>query len=306
MDIFLPIARMNISGYLILGLGGMVGLLSGIFGVGGGFLLTPLLMMFGIPPTVASASDSNQIVAASVSGTMAHSRMKNVDFLLGFILIAGGLTGGTMGTGLVSYLRGLGNFNFVLNIAYVVMLLVVGGFMFVESIQSMRKSKTKKPVEEKKSKGSSWLTKLPGKVYFSVSEIECSVITLFLIGILIGVLSALMGVGGGFIMLPIMIYLIGMNTMKAVGTSLFSVLFTSLNVTISQSIINGSVDVVLAMLLLIGSSIGAQIGVRVGKKMKAEQLRVVFSMIVLVMMVKMLAGLLMTPASLIVLGGGGN
>lgn len=302
MDIFFPIARMPISIVSILGLGGIVGLLSGLFGVGGGFLLTPLLMMLGIPPAVAVASDTNQIVAASASGTLAHAKNKNVDFKLGFIMLIGGLVGGSLGTLLVSFLRSMGNFDFVLKSAYVVMLLFVGTFMFIESINSLRKKEdagSKKPSAVKR-----FMNRMPLKMHFAVSGIESSAIVLFAIGLLVGVLAALMGVGGGFIMLPIMIYLIGMPTHNAVGTSIFVIIFTAINVTVANSTLNHTVDLVLAMVLLIGSSIGAQFGAKLGKKLKAEQLRVVFSAIVLMVMVKMLVDLLVTPSAMIVLGGG--
>lgn len=307
MEIFFPIARMPISIFAIIGLGGSVGLLSGLFGVGGGFLMTPLLMMMGVPPAVAVASDTNQIVAASTSGAIAHSKNKNVDFKLGFIILVGGLMGGSLGTILVKMLRALGNFDFVLKAAYVIMLLLVGGFMFFESISSLKK----KPAAVKPSRESSkeplvkrLMKSLPLKMNFEVSGIESSVITLFALGLLIGVLSALMGVGGGFIMLPIMIYLIGIPTHKAVGTSIFVVIFTSINVTIAQSLVNHTVDLMLAIILLIGSSIGAQFGAILGRKLKGEQLRVAFSLIVLLVMVKMLVDLLGTPAQMIVVGGG--
>lgn len=302
MQVFLPIARMPISILAVLGMGGVVGLLSGLFGVGGGFLLTPLLMMAGVPPAVATASDTTQIVAASASGTLAHSRSGNVDFKLGFIILVGGLLGGSYGTELVRVLRGLGNFDFVVNIAYVVMLLSVGTFMFFEGLHALRnKDKT---VEKKESSAVRLLNRLPLQMDFQVAGIRCSLIGLFVLGFLIGILAAIMGVGGGFIMLPVMIYLIGIPTMIAVGTSIFTVVFTSINVTIAQSVLNGTVDLVLALLLLVGSSIGAQLGVRIGRLLKGEQLRVVFSVIVLGVAVKMLYSLLKVPASLIVLGGG--
>ncbi|WP_291300281.1 sulfite exporter TauE/SafE family protein [Desulfosporosinus sp. BICA1-9] len=304
MDIFLPIARMPISIFAILGMGGMVGLLSGLFGVGGGFLLTPLLMWMGIPPAVAVASDTNQIVAASVSGTIAHSRNKNVDFKLGFIILVGSLIGGSFGTALVKILQSLGNFEFVLKSTYVVMLLGVGVFMFIESINSLRKKGQKDLGTPKESGAMRLMNKLPIKMHFEVSGIDCSVISLFLLGLLIGILAALMGVGGGFIMLPVMIYLLGMPTIKAVGTSVFVIIFTAINVTMAQSTLNHTVDVVLAIVLLIGSSIGAQFGAKLGKKLPAEQLRVIFSVIVLAVMIKMLLSLVVAPSALISIGGG--
>lgn len=303
MDIFFPVARISVSALAIFGLGGMVGLLSGLFGVGGGFLMTPLLMMMGIPPAVAVASDTNQIVAASASGTLAHSKNKNVDFKLGFFILVGGLAGGSLGTVLVKMLRSLGNFDFVLKASYVVVLLVVGSFMFAESLNTLRR-KGIAPVSMKPSGVARFMGRLPLKMYFEISGMDISVIALLLLGLLVGVLSALMGVGGGFVMLPVMIYLIGMPTHNAVGTSIFVVIFTAINVTIAQSVLNHTVDLVLAMILLIGSSIGAQFGAKLGRRLKAEQLRVVFSVIVLLVMAKMLADLLAVPASIITLGGG--
>ncbi|MFZ5647657.1 MAG: sulfite exporter TauE/SafE family protein [Bacillota bacterium] len=302
MDIFLPIARMSVPAFTIVGLGGLVGLLSGMFGVGGGFLMTPLLMMLGIPPAVAVASDTNQIVAASVSGTLAHSKKKNVDFMLGFIIVTGGLVGGSLGTVLVKILMSLGNFDLVLKIAYVAMLFLVGSFMFWESVSALKKGGQTQ--NGKKNAVSAFLDRLPMKMRFKASGIEISVPALMALGFLTGVLSAVMGVGGGFIMLPIMIYIIGMPVKNSVGTSAFVVIFTAINVTIAQSVINHTVDFVLAMMLLIGSSAGAQIGARLGNKLKAEQLRVAFSIIVLLVMVKIVVELLSAPASLIVQGGG--
>jgi hypothetical protein len=306
VDIFFPIARISISAFTIFGLGGLVGFLSGLFGVGGGFLMTPLLVMLGIPPAVAVASDTNQIVAASASGTLAHSKNKNVDFKLGFIILIGGLVGGNLGTILVKMLRSLGNFDFVLKFAYVVMLLIIGSFMFFESLNALKNLKKKNNVPEthKLSTFAHIMTKLPMRMYFEVSRIETSVIALLLLGLLTGMLSALMGVGGGFIMLPVMVYFIGMPMHKAVGTSIFVVTFTAINVTIAQSILNHTVDLVLAMMLLIYSSIGAQFGARLGKKLEGEQLRMAFSIIVLLVMAKMLVDLLSVPSALIVPGGG--
>lgn len=301
MDIFLPIARMSVPVFTITGLGGLVGLLSGMFGVGGGFLMTPLLMMLGIPPAVAVASDTNQIVAASVSGTLAHSKKKNVDFTMGFIIVIGGLIGGSLGTVLVKILRTLENFDLVLKTAYVVMLLLVGSFMFMESLSALKKEE--KPDKGNKTGVSELLKKLPMKKYFKVSGLEVSVPALLALGLLTGVLSAVMGVGGGFIMLPVMIYLIGMPLRNSVGTSAFVVIFTAINVTIAQSAINHTVDLVLAMMLLLGSSAGAQIGARLGGRLKAAQLRIAFSIIVLLVMAKMTMDLLSPPANLIIQGG---
>lgn len=305
MHIFLPIANMKIPVTLVLSLGGSVGFLSGLFGVGGGFLLTPMLMMAGVPPAVATASDTNQIVAASVSGTLAHSRNGNVDFKLGMIMLIGGLIGGTFGTDVVRYLRGLGNFDFVVKSAYVVMLFFVGVFMLQESLRALRRRKNAGAAgEQEVSNPSGLASRLPLRLYFPVSGIECSVVALVALGFLIGILAALMGVGGGFIMLPVMIYLLGIPTLKAVGTSIFTVVFTAINVTMAQAAVNDTVDIVLAVLLLIGSSLGAQIGAKISRRLAGEQLRVAFSVIVLAVMVKIFYQLVTKPASLFILGGG--
>lgn len=304
MDIFFPVAGISISLFVILGLGGMVGLLSGLFGVGGGFLMTPLLMMLGVPPAVAVASDTNQIVAASASATLAHTRNRNVDFKLGFIMLVGGMIGGSLGALVVKMLRSLGNFDFFLKITYVVMLSLVGTFMLIESINSLRNKESGSPKAEEPAPVGSFMRRLPARMYFEISGIESSAVALFVFGLFIGMLSALMGVGGGFIMLPVMIYFIGMQTQTAVGTSIFVVFFTAVNVTLAQSILNHTVDLLLAIVLLIGSSTGAQFGAMLGKKLKGGHLRMTFSVIVLLVTVKMLAGLLADPSDLIVEGGG--
>lgn len=303
MDVFLPIANMNLSIMLVLGLGGVVGFLSGLFGVGGGFLLSPALMMAGVPPAVATASDTNQIVAASVSGTVAHSRAGNVDFKLGAIILVGGLVGGTLGTDVVRYLRALGNFDFVVKMAYVVMLLAVGALMLRESLAALRK-KGQRPGGPKPSRARELANRLPWRMHFPTSGIECSAPALVLLGFIIGVLAALMGVGGGFIMLPVMIYVLGIPTLKAVGTSVFTVVFTAVNVTMAQATVNGTVDIVLAVLLLVGSAVGAQFGALISRRIRGSQLRVLFSLIVLGVMAKMLVELVSKPGALVVLGGG--
>ncbi|MCB2185363.1 MAG: sulfite exporter TauE/SafE family protein [Deltaproteobacteria bacterium] len=300
-NIFLPVADMSINLLLILGIGGVVGFLSGLFGVGGGFLLTPLMMMIGIPPAVAAASDSNQIVAAAASGAMAHTRLGNVDIKMGVIILVGGIVGGTVGVQAVKVLRQLGNFEFVVKAVYVLMLGGVGGAMFVESLRSLRKKAPAGGVEATAGapKFSTFFNKLPLKMHFKKSGLHTSAIFPFSIGAVVGFLAALMGVGGGFIMVPAMIYVIGMPTVVAIGTDLFQIVFTTANVTLQQAITNHTVDIVLAMVLLAGSTIGAQFGAKVSKVLKGEQIRVLLSVIVLVMMVKLLFDLLITPESLV-------
>jgi uncharacterized protein len=313
MDIYLPIAGMSINFFLVLGIGGMVGFLSGLFGVGGGFLLTPLMMMVGIPPAVAAASDSNQIVAAASSGAFAHWRLGNVDFKMGLVILAGGIFGGTIGVQLVKILRALGNFEFVMKVVYVLMLGLVGGAMFVESLRTILRSKgaaseaVAAPVTE--SALTRLFNKLPLKMNFHRSGLNTSAIFPFTIGTIVGVMAAILGVGGGFIMVPAMIYIIGMPTIAAIGTDLFQIVLTSANVTLQQAIVNHTVDLLLALILLAGSTIGAQFGAVAGKRLKGEQIRILLAIIVLVLTVKLFLDLVITPSDLVSLApakGGGH
>jgi len=302
MTILFPIAGVHLSMYLILGLGCLVGFLSGLFGVGGGFIMTPLLMMLGVPPAVAAASDNNQIVGASVSGALGHARLGNVDWKLGLLLVAGGLTGGWLGTQLVHQLRAVGNYNYAVQVIYIVMLLLVGCYMFNESVRAV----FQKEGAGKGKAGTPLLGRLPGLVSFQAAGIEASVYGLVGLGLLVGLLAALLGVGGGFIMLPVLIYLIGVPTAVAVGTSLVTVLFTCVEVTFMHSVVNHSVDLLLALVLLLGSSVGAQIGVRVCRLLKGEQLRAIFALIVLATMGKMARDLLVPGAAHGTGGAGGT
>ncbi len=312
MDIYLPIANMSVNVFLLIGLGGLVGFLSGLFGVGGGFLLTPLLIFIGIPPTVAAASDSNQIVAAASSGAYAHSRMGNVDFKMGIILLLGGITGGSIGVQIIKVLAAMGNVDFVIKLVYVIVLGTIGAFMFIESFGALRRSKDitegAMPLEPKESIIRKISTSLPLQLSFSKSRMTTSAVFPFILGVSVGILAAIMGVGGGFIMVPAMIYILGMPTIVAIGTDLFQIVLTCINVTIQQAIRNHTVDLVLVILLFFGSTIGAQIGARVSRHLRGEQLRILLAVIVLVVMVKMLIGLLVSPDNLIDLarGGGGH
>jgi uncharacterized membrane protein YfcA len=297
-NLYLPLAGNSINIFLLFGLGGAVGFLSGLFGVGGGFLMTPLLIMVGIPSTVAAASDSNQIVAASTSGTYAHYRLGNVDFKMGIFLLIGGVIGGTVGVYFIKLLRSLGNADFVIKITYVIMLGVIGFYMFVESLQSLRK----KPVEAKRvvegAKVSFYnrlIQALPYQMRFEKSGVTLSPLLPLILGVFVGILAAIMGVGGGFIMVPVMVYMLRMPMHVVVGTSLFQILFTCINVTIMQAVTNFTVDLVLAIILLLGSTVGAQFGVRLSKRLKADQLKILLASIVLVVMVQMLVSLILPP-----------
>jgi uncharacterized protein len=312
MDIYLPIAGMSINFFLVIGIGALVGFLSGMFGVGGGFLLTPLMMMIGIPPAVAAASDSNQIVAAASSGAFAHWKLGNVDFKLGLVILLGGIAGGTVGVQLVKVLRSMGNFEFVMKVVYVLMLGLVGGAMFIESLNTIRRSKSQPgapPAALAEPKLGKAFAMLPLKMHFTRSGLHTSAIFPFSIGAIVGVMAALLGVGGGFIMVPAMIYIIGMPTIVAIGTDLFQIVLTSANVTLQQAWVNKTVDVLLAFILLLGSTIGAQFGAAVGKKLKGEQIRILLAIIVLVMTVKIFADLVIEPEFLVSLApakGGGH
>jgi uncharacterized protein len=304
MYLYLPVALTSINIIIPIGLGLAVGLLSGLFGVGGGFLMTPLLIMFGIPSTVAAATDSNQIVAASVSGTYAHWRVGNVDFKMGIYLLVGGFVGGLLGVELIKVLRAMGDAGFVIKITYVLMLGSVGTYMFIESLQSMKKKKTEDVKEKKDSRTAKFLRSLPMQTNFEKSGVTHSALVPVVLGGLVGVLAAIMGVGGGFLMVPIMFYILKMPMHVIVGTSLFQILFTCIEVTFLQSYTNHTVDFTLAVLLLIGSTVGAQIGTIFGRKMKGDQLKIILASIVLVVTAKIVLELTLTPSLLLSQAGG--
>ncbi|NCO38233.1 MAG: permease [Armatimonadetes bacterium CG_4_10_14_3_um_filter_66_18] len=302
--IYLPVAGNAVHLLLLLGMGAVVGFLSGLFGVGGGFLMTPLLIMMGIQPTIAVASDSNQIVAASASGTYAHARAGSVDFKMGALLLGGGLAGGSAGVFLIKALRGLGQADLFISATYVVMLGGIGSYMLHDSLKEIRGKVRVQVAETRPSAFARLVNSLPCKMDFPRSKVRHSVLMPLGLGVLVGVLSAIMGVGGGFIMVPVMIYLLRMPMHVVVGTSLFQILFTCANVTVLQAAVNHTVDFVLALVLLIGSVVGAQLGAKVNKRLRAEQLKILMAIIVLVVMVKMLLGFLLTPDILVSYAGG--
>ena len=300
MDIYLPIAEVSVNVFLILGMGGGVGFLSGLFGVGGGFLMTPLLMFIGIPPAVAVATEANQIVASSISGVLAHWRRGNVDIKMGIVLLAGGVVGSSVGVVLFTFLRELGHIDLVIKLSYVIFLSVIGGLMLIESVKVMMVRKKKGVVITRRSH--TWFHGLPFKMRFRKSKLYISAILPFAIGVLVGILAAIMGVGGGFVMVPAMIYLLGMPTSVVVGTSLFQIIFVTANVTILQSVSNQTVDIVLALLLLAGGVVGAQLGARAGAKLHGEHLRGLLAMMVLGVCLKLTYDLIATPTELFELG----
>ena len=297
MLIYLPIAEVSANALTLLGVGAGVGLLSGMFGVGGGFLITPLLFFIGIPPAVAVATGANQVVASSISGVLAHLRRKTVDLKMGTVLLVGGLIGSTAGIWLFRWLSAQGQIDLAVQLSYVLFLGVVGALMLQESLRAWYRTK-KKGGTRRKLHTHTWVHALPLKMKFRVSGLYISVIPPLLVGASVGVLSAVMGVGGGFIMVPAMIYLLGMPTKVVVGTSLFQIIFTTAYTTLAHAVTGHSVDIMLAFFLILGGVIGAQLGTQIGLKMKAEQLRILLALLVLAVCIKVAMDLLIQPGEL--------
>lgn len=298
MSIYLPIAEMSVNMFILFGMGASVGFLSGMFGVGGGFLMTPLLIFYNIPPAVAVATEANQIVASSFSGALAHFRKGTVDIKLGVMLLIGGLIGSTLGVYIFSSLRSAGQLDLIISILYVVFLGAIGTLMTIESLNAIRKSKQDDVPVKRRSGHDSWIHKLPLKVRFRKSKLYLSVIPVLAIGMLVGVLAAIMGVGGGFIMVPAMIYLLRVPTNVVIGTSLFQIIFVTGYTTIIQSATNQTVDIVLAFILMVGGVIGAQFGAAAGHKLKGEQLRALLGLLVLGVCIRLGYDLVVTPDEL--------
>ena len=298
MSIYLPIAEMNINILLIIFIGMVVGGLSGLFGVGGGFLMTPLLIFLGIPPAVAVGTEAPHVLASSVSGVVAHWRRKNVDFKMGFFLLIGGVVGSTVGVNLFKLLRGFGQIDMVIQMLFLIFLGFIGFSMAFESARTtISKYRTTSSIRTKLHQHS-WIHGLPFKLRFHRSKLYISAIPPIIIGFFVGLLSAMLGVGGGFIMIPAMVYILGMSTNVVVGTSLFQIIFVTANSTFFQSYLNQTVDIVLAALMIIGGVIGAQIGASIGTKLKAEYLRGILAIIVLIVCAKIFTDLTLTPKNL--------
>ena len=297
MQIYLPIAEVSVNIFLLLGLGGIVGLLSGLFGVGGGFLITPLLFFIGIPPVVAVATGANLVVASSVSGVLAQFKRKAVDVPMGLVLQLGGLIGSGLGIFVFNLLARLGQIDLVVQLCYVVFLGAIGALMLQEGVRALRRAQ-KPGAPRAKAHQHSWVHRLPFKMKFRASGLYISVIPPMLVGMAVGVLAAIMGVGGGFIMVPAMIYLLGMPTKVVIGTSLFQILIVSAFATMMHAITNQSVDILLALLLIVGGVIGTQVGTQLGAKLKAEQLRVLLALLVLAVALKLGLDLLLEPGEL--------
>ncbi|WP_151717736.1 sulfite exporter TauE/SafE family protein [Gemmobacter serpentinus] len=296
MQLYLPIAEVSVNAYALIGIGGLVGFLSGLFGVGGGFLITPLLFFIGVPPGVAVATGANQVVASSISGVMAQLKRKAVDFRMGAVLLIGGLFGSGIGIWVFARLTALGQVDLFVQLAYVMFLGVVGAMMMQESLRSMLRARRAGGVVIRRAHVHTWVHGMPFKMKFRASGLYISVLPPLAIGAFVGFLSAVMGVGGGFIMVPAMIYLLGMPTKVVIGTSLFQIIFTTAFTTVMHAVASQTVDIMLALLLIVGGVIGAQFGARFGVRLKAEQLRILLAALVLLVCFKVAMDLVLTPA----------
>lgn len=305
MYMYLPIAEMSVNIWLILGLGVAVGLLSGMFGVGGGFLLTPLLMLLGVPPAVAVSTGTSQIIAASMSGVMAHWRRRNVDVKMALFLLAGGLGGSWFGVWLFSFLRSIGQIDLIIALTYVIFLGTLGSLMLMESVKTIARESRIKGSSRTRLHQHNWFHGLPFKTRFRRSKLYISALLPISIGMVVGILTAIMGIGGGFIMVPAMIYLLGMPTSLVVGTSLLQIAFVTANVTFLQAYTSQTVDIVLGVILIVGGVVGAQFGSRVGAMLHGAQLRGLLAALVLIVGSKLAFDLVIQPSelfSLVIMG----
>lgn len=295
MQIYLPIAEISVNVFVLLGIGGIVGFLSGLFGVGGGFLITPLLFFIGIPPAIAVATGANQVVASSISGVLAQLKRKAVDFRMGLVLLIGGLLGSSIGVWVFALLTKAGQVDLLVQLSYVLFLGFIGLTMFVESARALLRSRAG-VAQVRRAHTHSWVHGLPFKMKFRASGLYISVLPPLCVGALVGFLAAIMGVGGGFIMVPAMIYLLGMPTKVVIGTSLFQIIFVTAFTTVMHAVTANTVDMMLAILLILGGVFGAQFGAMAGSRLRAEQLRILLSLLVIAVAVKIALDLLLRPA----------
>jgi uncharacterized protein len=303
MNVYLPIAEISVNAFVFIGMGAAVGFLSGLFGVGGGFLMTPLLIFSGIPAAVAVGTEAAQIVASSVSGAIAQYRRNNVDVKLGVVLLSGGIFGSIVGVQLVKILRQMGQFELFVGISYVLFLGIIGTLMMIESVRTIQRTRGGQSTSMRRPGQHSWVHGLPFKMRFTRSKLYISAIPPLMIGAFVGFLAAIMGVGGGFIMVPAMIYLLRVPTNVVVGTSLFQIVFVTAVTTVLHASANLSVDVVLALLLMTGGVIGAQFGAAAGSQLKGEELRFLLAAIVLLVCLRLGWDLVVTPSDLYSLAG---
>ncbi|HVY43047.1 MAG TPA: sulfite exporter TauE/SafE family protein [Hyphomicrobiaceae bacterium] len=297
MQLYLPLAEMSVNLFLLLGMGLAVGFLSGMFGIGGGFILTPMLIFLGVPPALAVGTGASQVVASSVSSALKHWQRDNVDLKMGAFLIAGGLVGALSGVQVVSWLRAAGQLDLFVSLSYIVLLGVIGTLMLIESLRTMHAAQAQSgPV--RRGKHHSWIQGLPLKQRFPASRLYISTIPPVAIGIFVGWLTAIMGIGGGFLLVPALIYLLGMPTRIVIGTSVFQVVFVTALTTVLQAVQNNAVDLVLGIPLMLGGVIGANYGVDLAERLKAEQLRVLLALLVIAVAIRMAIGLVVTPREL--------
>ncbi len=297
-QVYLPIAEMSVNLLVMLGLGAAVGFLSGMFGVGGGFLLTPFLIFSGVSAPIAVATGANQVVATSVSGALAQWRRNNIDFRMGTVLIAGGVVGAVIGVLLLKVLREAGQAGLVISLTYVALLGAIGGLMLAESIRAIRRARAGRPASGRRPGQHNWVHGLPLKIRFPRSRLYISSIPPLVIGWVVGLLTAFLGVSGGFVMVPAMIYLLRMPTNIVIGTSTFQIIFVTAVVTILHASLNHSLDVVLALILAAGGVMGGQFGVRAGQKLRGEQLRALLALLVLAVAARLLFDLVLKPEDL--------
>lgn len=298
MHLYLPIAEVSLDVFILIGLGAAIGFLSGLFGVGGGFLVTPLLIFLGVPPAIAAATGANTVIAPSISGVINNLRRGGVDIRMGMVLLAGGLAGSAASVGLFGLLRRVGQIDLVISLSYVLLLGTTGGLMLSESIQAWRRRQLGPAAPRRKLHRHTWIHGLPLKMRFPQSRLYISALLPIGIGFGVGVMSGIMGVGGGFIMVPAMIYMLGMPTAVVVGTSQFQIIFVSANVTLLQSIGNQTVDIFLATTLIVGSIVAAPFGARLGARLRGDQLRILLALMVLAVAVQLALNLVLRPVDL--------
>jgi len=297
MDVYLPIAEVSVNLWVILAMGAGVGFLSGMFGVGGGFLMTPLLIFYGIPPAVAVATEANQITASSTTGAISHWRRRALDMKMGYVLLIGGIAGSVVGVQLFALLKALGQIELIISLSYVTLLGAIGTLMLFESVRAIRTGGELAPVRRRPSGRRSWMQRLPFKMRFRRSKLYISAIPPIGLGFIVGLLAAMLGIGGGFIMVPAMIYLLRMPTNVVIGTSLFQIIFVTALVTVLHAVTTQTVDFFLAAMLILGGVAGAQVGARVGTRLRGEQLRLLLALLVLGVGVKLGLDLVITPSN---------
>ncbi|WP_455476759.1 sulfite exporter TauE/SafE family protein [Bartonella sp. B41] len=298
MSIYLPIAEMSLNMLILIGMGVVAGFFSGLFGIGGGFLITPLLIFYNVPPAVAVSTGANQMIASSVTGAITHFKRRTLDIKLGILLVIGGGVGSLIGVQIFSVLKKLGQLDLIISLLYVILLGSVGSLMIVESWCNMVRQHKEKKASVRLAGRHNWIHRLPFKMRFRTSMIYVSLIPVLGIGFIVGLLSSIMGIGGGFFMVPALIYLLRVPTGVVIGTSLFQITFVSSFTTVLQSVSNQSVDIVLAFLLMLGGSVGVQYGIRAGQKFKAEQLRMALAFLVLIVCMRLAFQLFIRPDNL--------